>query len=47
MAIEFSVLSRQCLNWRIPTQATLEAQIPAWQEKHNAKKATVNGQVLA
>ncbi len=40
--IEFSVLSRQCLNRRIPTQATLESQIQAWQEERNAKKATVN-----
>ena len=40
--IEFSVLSRQCLNRRIATQAELAEQIKAWQNEHNARKATVN-----
>lgn len=40
--IEFSVLSRQCLNQRIPTQEELAEQIKAWQDERNAQKATVN-----
>lgn len=37
---EFSVLSRQCLNRRIPDQATLVREIEAWVEKRN-KSAVV------
>jgi hypothetical protein len=40
--IEFSVLSRQCLNRRIPNQAELAEQVKAWQDERNAQKATVN-----
>jgi hypothetical protein len=31
--IELSVLSRQCMNARIPDQDTLKKQITAWQEQ--------------
>lgn len=33
--IEFSALSRQCLNRRIPDQATLVNEIKAWEEARN------------
>ena len=34
--IELSILSRQCMDRRIPDQETLKKQILAWQEKRNA-----------
>ena len=34
--IELSVLSRQCMDARIPDQETLKKQVAAWQEKRNA-----------
>jgi hypothetical protein len=34
--IELSILSRQCLDRRIPDQETLKKKIAAWQEKRNA-----------
>lgn len=40
--IEFSVLSRQCLNRRIATQQELAEEIQCWQDQRNAEKATVN-----
>lgn len=45
--IEFSVLSRQCLNRRIPTQEELAEQIKVWQNQRNAQKATVNWRFLS
>jgi hypothetical protein len=40
--IEFSVFSRQCLDDRIPDEATLKMQIAALQAERNAASATVN-----
>lgn len=40
--IEIGVLSRQCLNRRIPDQDTLRAEINAWQELRNQKAIGVN-----
>jgi transposase len=40
--IEFSVLSRQCLDRRIATKQELVDEIKAWQDQRNAQKATVN-----
>ena len=34
--IELSILSRQCMDRRIPDQETLKTEILAWQEKRNA-----------
>jgi transposase len=34
--IELSILSRQCMDRRIPDQETLKEEIAAWQEKRNA-----------
>ena len=42
--IEFSVLSRQCLNRRIGDQETLEQEVLAWAEERNQKSATVHWQ---
>jgi hypothetical protein len=40
--IELSVLSKQCLNRRIPDQETLQSEVFAWQEKRNLSTNTVN-----
>ncbi len=40
--IELSVLSRQCLDRRIPDQETLRAEVAAWEEERNASGATVD-----
>jgi len=40
--IEFSVLSRQCLDQRIADQAMLVRQIAAWVENRNANETKVN-----
>lgn len=40
--IEFSVLSRQCLDRRIPDQATLTTEVAAWVAERNAEGAAVD-----
>ena len=40
--IELSVLSRQCLNRRIPNIETMKQEIEAWEKERNQQKATVN-----
>ena len=40
--IEIGVLSRQCLNRRIPDQETLRREINAWQAERNQKKICVD-----
>lgn len=40
--LEFSVLSRQCLNRRFPTIAELQPEIEAWEQQRNQNQATVN-----
>jgi transposase len=40
--IEFSVLSRQCLERRIADRETLAAEVAAWEEERNASGATVD-----
>lgn len=42
--IEFSVLSKQCLNRRIPDQDTMRKEIGAWQEERNESKVGCNWQ---
>jgi DDE superfamily endonuclease len=39
--IELSVLSRQCLDRRIPDQETLKIEVKAWEEKRNDNSNTV------
>ena len=39
--IEFSILSRQCLDRRIADQATLAAEVAAWETARNTSRATV------
>jgi hypothetical protein len=34
--IELSILSRQCLDRRIPDQEALKIEVAAWQTKRNA-----------
>ena len=41
-ALEWSVLSRQCLHRRIPDQATLEAEVTAWVAARNAEAVTTS-----
>lgn len=40
--IELSALSRQCLDRRIPNQATLAQETTAWETERNSNGATVN-----
>jgi hypothetical protein len=40
--IELSVLSRQCLDQRIPDQIGLEQEVLAWQQPRNSRGATVD-----
>ncbi len=40
--IEIGVLSRQCLNLRIPDQDTLRAELNAWQKQRNRNAVCVN-----
>ncbi len=42
--IEFSALSKQCLERRIPCQKQLEREVLAWVHERNAKRVTVNWQ---
>lgn len=42
--IELGVLSRQCLNRRIPTTARLQREINAWQRQRNAQATKVRWQ---
>lgn len=42
--IEFSVLARQCLDRRIPDEATLKQEVAAWQASRNDGEAKVNWQ---
>ena len=39
---EFSVLSRQCTNRRLPDQEALAAEVAAWQAERNGTTATVD-----
>ncbi len=40
--IELGVLSRQCLDRRIPDKATLGTEVAAWQKRRNTSEAKVN-----
>jgi transposase len=40
--IELSILSRQCLNRRVPDQPTLRHEISAWETQRNDAASTVN-----
>ena len=40
--IEFSVLSRQCLDQRIPSETALRRECAAWEEDRNANKTKTN-----
>jgi len=40
--IELSVLSRQCLNRRLPDQATLQQEVTAWETQPNTAASTVD-----
>ena len=40
--IELSVLSRQCLDRRIPDQEVVTAEVAVWEEERNASGATIN-----
>ena len=39
--LEFSILARQCLDRRLPDQATLIREIATWEAERNAARATV------
>lgn len=40
--IELSILSRQCLDRRIPDFSTLKAEVDAWQEQRNQEKTWID-----
>ena len=40
--IEFSVLSRQCLNRRIDNIEEIKSEVGAWQESRNSKQSSIN-----
>jgi hypothetical protein len=40
--IELSVLQQQCLDRRIPDEATLRREIAAWEAQRNAEQATID-----
>jgi hypothetical protein len=40
--IEISILSRQCIRGRIPTERVLRGKIHEWQKKRNTCRATIN-----
>jgi hypothetical protein len=40
--IEISILERQCINPRIPTEAKLMAEVKAWQRRRNRLRKTIN-----
>jgi hypothetical protein len=42
--IEFSILSRQCLDRRIGNETSLVQEVKAWEEKRNKAETTVNWQ---
>ena len=42
--IELSVLSRQCLDRRIPNQKVLKHEVAAWESRINAQKSRINWQ---
>jgi hypothetical protein len=45
--IELSVLARQCLKERMDSQAHLQQQVAAWQQRRNAATRTVNWRFTA
>ena len=40
--IEIGVMTRQCLNRRLESQAVLRREIDAWQRRRNAEATRVN-----
>jgi len=45
--IELSVLSRQCLDRRIPDFETLEGEVNAWDRQRNQKKTWIDWRFTA
>jgi transposase len=40
--IELSILSRQCLNRRLPDRETMKREVDAWEARRNEAKSTIN-----
>jgi hypothetical protein len=40
--IEFSILSKQCLDRRIPDQPTLRREVKAWEAERNARASSMD-----
>ena len=40
--IELSVLQQQCLDRRIPDEATLKREIAVWEHQRNTEQATID-----
>ena len=45
--IELSILSRQCLNRRIPDQPTLKSEVAAWEDLRNQSRAQMDWRFTA
>ena len=45
--LEISVLSRQCLNRRLPSVEILREELRAWEQQRNRQKAKVNWRFTA
>ena len=43
--IELSVLSRQCLNRRIPDMTTLKEEVATWCDERNGKASWIEGAI--
>jgi hypothetical protein len=43
--LEFAVVTKQCLDQRLPDQTTVRQQLGAWETRRNAAQATVNWQL--
>jgi len=40
--IEFSILSRQCLDQRIPDETALQREVAAWEKERNTSEKKIN-----
>jgi hypothetical protein len=45
--VELSVLSRQCLDRRLPDTGSVRREVAAWQERRNAERATIDWRFTA
>lgn len=44
--MELSVLSEQCLDRRLPDQATLAREVGAWEQERNARSSMIDWRIM-